>query len=74
MIYLKNNNTIYPLIEELKMISDTIYHLCIGNKKIIGSQNVEDIEFYFKEIQKQIEEGKTLINLNDVISYKKKDE
>jgi len=36
VIYIKNNDTVYPLNKELKIIyKNNYYHLCIGEKEIM---------------------------------------
>ena len=68
MVYIKNNTTIYPILQELRIETKTSVHLCIGDKSITSSHDLKQIQFYFTEIQRLIGEGHLMINLNEIIS------
>lgn len=64
MLYLKNNNVIYPLNEELLI---KVNKLNIGEKEIIGGEE-NFIKYCFSEIIKKVNEGSIIVNLNEIIS------
>jgi hypothetical protein len=67
MVYIKNNKTLYPLNEELRI---TNKGLNIGDTEITSGKD-NQMKYYFEEIQKQIKDGVKIINLNELIgSYK----